>query len=134
LVPSVSARAETAKQLASLDAGMMKAFRSLEPQMVEVGQTVERLYRESDAAEAATRDSVKMWMLMAFVLGIALVSILSLLIGRSISKALSMMVGAMTRLAPRRDRRDGRCGRCGGLSRRHKRASFFKSTEADTLP
>ena len=91
--------ADMAQQLASLDASMMKAFRSLEPQMVEVGQAVERLYRESDAAEAATRDSVKMWMLVAFVLGIALVSILSLLIGRSISKALSMMVGAMTRLA-----------------------------------
>ena len=67
--------------------------------MVEIGQGVERRYRKSDAAEAATRDSVKMWMLAAFALGIVLVSVLSLLIGRSISKALSAMVGAMTRLA-----------------------------------
>jgi methyl-accepting chemotaxis protein len=91
--------AETAEQLKNLDASMMKSFRDLEPVMAEIGQGVERRYRESDAAEAATRDNVKMWMLVAFALGIALVCILSLMIGRSISKALSAMVGAMTKLA-----------------------------------
>jgi methyl-accepting chemotaxis protein len=91
--------AETAQQLKNLDAGMMKSFRSLEPLMVEVGQGVERLYRESDAAETAARERVKMWMVVAFLLGIVLVSVLSLLIGRSISKALSAMVDAMTKLA-----------------------------------
>jgi len=91
--------AETAQQLKNLDASMMKSFRSLEPLMVEVGQGVERLYRESDAAEAAARERVKMWMVVAFLLGIVLVSVLSLLIGRSISKALSAMVDAMTKLA-----------------------------------
>jgi methyl-accepting chemotaxis protein len=91
--------AETAQQIASYDTSMMKTFRSFEPLMVEIGQGVERLYKEADAAEAATRDSVEKWMLIAFGLAVVFVFTLSLLIGRSISRALASMVGAMTRLA-----------------------------------
>src|SRR5713226_9762899 len=109
-----SAWADTAQQTAGYDAAMMKTFRGLEPLIVEVGQGVERLYKEADAAEAATRDSVRTWMLIAFGLAVVLVCGLSLLIGRSISMALSAMVRAMTRLAggdfvvliPSLDRRD----------------------------
>ena len=78
---------------------MMKTFRGFEPLMVEVGQGIERLYKEADAAEAAARDSVGAWMTIAFALAVVLVFALSLLIGRSISKALASMVGAMTKLA-----------------------------------
>ena len=67
--------------------------------MVEIAQGVERLYKEAEAAEAATRDSVRTWMLIAFALSVVLVCGLSLLIGRSISNALASMVSAMTRLA-----------------------------------
>ena len=67
--------------------------------MVEVAQGVERLYREAEAAEAATRDAVRTWMLIAFALSVVLVCGLSFLIGRSISNALASMVSAMTRLA-----------------------------------
>jgi methyl-accepting chemotaxis protein len=109
-----SAWADTAQQTAGYDAAMMKTFRGLEPLIVEVGQGVERLYKEADAAEAATRGSVRTWMLIAFGLAVVLVCGLSLLIGRSISTALSAMVRAMTRLAggdfvvliPGLDRRD----------------------------
>jgi methyl-accepting chemotaxis protein len=109
-----SAWADTAQQTAGYDAAMMKTFRGLEPLIVEVGQGVERLYKEADAAEAATRDSARTWMLIAFGLAVVLVCGLSLLIGRSISTALSAMVRAMTRLAggdfvvliPSLDRRD----------------------------
>jgi methyl-accepting chemotaxis protein len=109
-----SAWADTAQQTAGYDAAMMKTFRGLEPLIVEVGQGVERLYKEADAAEAATRDSARTWMLIAFGLAVVLVCGLSLLIGRSISTALSVMVQAMTRLAggdfvvliPSLDRRD----------------------------
>jgi methyl-accepting chemotaxis protein len=94
-----SAWVDTAQQVAGYDATMMKTFRGLEPLIVEVGQGVERLYKEADAAEAATRDSVRTWMLTAFALVVVLVCGLSLLIGRSISMALSAMVRAMTRLA-----------------------------------
>jgi methyl-accepting chemotaxis protein len=90
---------ETAQQVAGYDGSMMKTFRSFEPLMVEVGQGVERLYREADAAETATRASVGTFILIAFALAVVLVCLLSLLIGRSISKSLTAMVGAMTRLA-----------------------------------
>ena len=38
------------------DTSMMKTFRGFEPLMVEIAQGVERLYKEADAAETATRD------------------------------------------------------------------------------
>jgi len=94
-----AAWAETAQQTAAYGASMMKTFRGFEPVMVEIAQGVERLYREAEAAEASTRDAVRTWMLIAFALSVVLVCSLSLLIGRSISNALTSMVSAMTRLA-----------------------------------
>jgi methyl-accepting chemotaxis protein len=91
--------ADIAQQTAGYDASMAKTFRSLEPLIAEVGQDVDRLYREADAAEAGKREAVRTWMLVAFGLAVVVVCGLSLLIGRSISKALLAMVGAMTRLA-----------------------------------
>lgn len=90
---------DTAQQTASLDAGMMKTFRGLEPLMVEVREGVERLYRAAEASEAATRSSVGTSMLIAFGLAVVVVIGLSLLIGRSISRALASMISAMSRLA-----------------------------------
>jgi methyl-accepting chemotaxis protein len=91
--------AETAQQIAGLDESMMKTFRGFEPLMVEISQGVEKLYREADAAETAARDSVKTWMVVAFAIAFLVMCALSLWIGRSISKALSAMVAAMTKLA-----------------------------------
>lgn len=91
--------AETAQQIAAYDTSMMKTFRGFEPVMVEIAGSVERLYKEADAAEMATRESVRNWMLIAFALSVVLVCALSFLIGRSISKAIAAMVSAMTRLA-----------------------------------
>jgi methyl-accepting chemotaxis protein len=78
---------------------MSKEFHQIEPVIVEIQQSVERLYKEAISAEAATRGSVETWMLIALGLAVVVVSSASLLIGRSISKALSAMVRAMTRLA-----------------------------------
>ncbi len=94
-----AAWAETAQQTAAYDTSMMKTFRGFEPLMVEIAQGVERLHHEADATEASTRDAVRTWMLIAFVLSVVLVCGLSFLIGRSISNALASMVSAMTRLA-----------------------------------
>ncbi|WP_234681781.1 methyl-accepting chemotaxis protein [Bradyrhizobium monzae] len=94
-----AAWAETAQQSAALDASMMKTFRDLEPGMQEVGTTVEGLYKRADAAEAATRDAVRFWMMIAFLVTVAVLAVVGFLLGRSISKALSGMVDAMTRLA-----------------------------------
>ncbi len=94
-----AAWAETARQVAEYDANMMNTFRGFEPLMVEIAEGVERRYKEAEASQAAIRNSVRMWMLIAFALSVVLVSALSLLIGRSISNALASMVSAMTGLA-----------------------------------
>jgi methyl-accepting chemotaxis protein len=91
--------AETAQQTASYDASMVKTFRGLEPLMAEAGEAVERMHKEADAAEAATRESIRTWMMIALALAAVVVCGLSFLIGRSISGAISAMVGAMSRLA-----------------------------------
>lgn len=89
-----AAWAESAQQSAALDASMMKTFRELEPGMQEVRTTVEDLYKQADAAEAATRAAVRMWMMIAFLVTVAVLAVVSFLLGRSISKALSGMVDA----------------------------------------
>src|SRR6478735_8676715 len=94
-----AAWAESAQQTAALDASMMKTFRGLEPGMVEVRNTVEGLYKQADVAEAAARDAVRMWMMVAFAIAVVVLAAVGFLLGRSISKALAGMVGAMTRLA-----------------------------------
>ncbi|WP_426610717.1 HAMP domain-containing protein [Bradyrhizobium sp. McL0616] len=91
--------AETAQQSAAYDASMMKTFRELEPGMLEVRTAVEGLYKQADAAEAATRDAVRFWMMIAFFVTVAVLAVVGFFLGRSISKALSGMVDAMTRLA-----------------------------------
>jgi methyl-accepting chemotaxis protein len=90
---------DSAQQTAGYDASMMKTFRGLEPLIADVGRGVERLYKQAETSEAAARDSSRTWMLIAFGLAVVLVCAASVLIGRSISKALSAMVQAMTRLA-----------------------------------
>src|SRR5216684_8346473 len=94
-----SAWAEDALEVARHGAAMSKEFHQIEPVIVKIQQSVERLYKEASSAEAATRGSVEMRMLIALGLAVVVVSGASLLIGRSISKALSAMVRAMTRLA-----------------------------------
>ena len=94
-----SAWAEGALEVARHGAAMSKEFRQIEPVIVKIQQSVERLYKEAGSAEAATRGSVEMWMLIALGLAVVVVSGASFLIGRSISKALSAMVRAMIRLA-----------------------------------
>jgi methyl-accepting chemotaxis protein len=94
-----SAWADGALEVARHGAAMSKKFHEIEPVIAEIQQSVERLYADAEATEAATRGSVRTWMLIAFGLAVVLVSALSLLIGQSISKALSAMVRAMTGLA-----------------------------------
>jgi methyl-accepting chemotaxis protein len=94
-----SAWAEGALEVARHGAAMSKEFHQIEPVIVKIQQSVERLYKEASSAEGATRGSVEMRMLIALGLAVVVVSGASLLIGRSISQALSAMVRAMTRLA-----------------------------------
>ncbi len=91
--------ADGAQEVARHGAAMSKEFHEIEPIMVDIQQGIERRYDQAGLAEAATRGSVRIWMLMALGLAIVIVSGASLLIGRSISKALLAMVLSMSRLA-----------------------------------
>jgi methyl-accepting chemotaxis protein len=94
-----SAWADGAQDVARHGAAMSKQFHEIEPVIVEIQKAVERRYNEAEAVETATLGSIKVWMLTALGLAVILVSGVSLLIGRSISKALLAMVRAMTMLA-----------------------------------
>ncbi|TYO63062.1 HAMP domain-containing protein [Bradyrhizobium hipponense] len=91
--------AEVAQQIAGFDASMMKTFREVEPVMLDVSTVVEGLYKQADAAEAVTRDAVRLWMMIAFAVAVVVLTMVAFLLGRSISTALSAMIDAMTRLA-----------------------------------
>jgi methyl-accepting chemotaxis protein len=90
---------ETAQKTADYDASMTNTFQKVEPVIAEIGQGVDQLYTEADVAETATRDTVRTWMLTALALEVLLMSCVSALIGRSISRALSAMVAVMIKLA-----------------------------------
>jgi methyl-accepting chemotaxis protein len=90
---------EGAQETARRNEVMSASFRNVEPVIVDVQKSVAQLYNSADSAETATRESVGRGILMAFGVSLLVVSAVSLLMGRSISKALSGMVGAMTRLA-----------------------------------
>src|SRR5258708_32943104 len=64
-----SAWAEGALEVARHGAAMSKEVHQIEPVIVKIQQSVERRYKEASSAEAATRGSVEMWMLIA--LGLA---------------------------------------------------------------
>jgi methyl-accepting chemotaxis protein len=91
--------ADGAQDVARHDAAMSAAFRQVEPVIGEIQHSVETRYRDAEAAEAATREWVSRWMLIAFVLAVLMANGTAFWIGRSISKLLKAMVGAMTRLA-----------------------------------
>jgi methyl-accepting chemotaxis protein len=88
------------EQAAARDgAAMSKEFHDIEPMIIEVQRSVERIYNDAEGAEASTRGSIKTWMLIALGLAVVVVSSVSFLTGGAISKAISAMVRAMTGLA-----------------------------------
>ena len=91
--------AEGALEVTRHGAAMSKQFREIEPVIAEIQRGVEHRYSEAVEAEAATRDTIKLWMLIALGVAVVVVSAVSLLIGRSVSNALVAMVRAMTGLA-----------------------------------
>jgi methyl-accepting chemotaxis protein len=91
--------ADGAQEATRHGAAMSKEFHEIEPVIADIQQSIERRYRQADAAEAAARGSVRTWMLIALALATVVVGGASFLIGKSISTALSAMVRAMTRLA-----------------------------------
>jgi methyl-accepting chemotaxis protein len=96
-----SAWAKGAQETAQRGEKMSQEFHDIEPAIASIQHAVERRYDEATAAEAATRDAVSLWMLVAFGLAVVVVGGTSFSIGRSLSSRLIAMVRTMTRLAGR---------------------------------
>jgi methyl-accepting chemotaxis protein len=90
---------DAAKQSENLEGVMMKSFRGLEPLMAEVAQRIKQRYQDADLAERSVIDTVKLSKLIALGFAIVLVGLISFLIGRAVSNALTAMVRVMIRLA-----------------------------------
>jgi methyl-accepting chemotaxis protein len=90
---------EAAKQGESLEGAMMKSFRAMEPVMVEVAQSIKQRYQEATIAEKTIIETVKFSKLVALGFAIVLVGLISFLIGRSVSGAISATVRVMIKLA-----------------------------------
>ena len=57
--------ADGAQEVARHGAAMSKEFHEIEPVMVDIQEGIERRYDQAGVAEAATRGSVRIWMLIA---------------------------------------------------------------------
>ncbi|OQW58245.1 MAG: chemotaxis protein [Proteobacteria bacterium SG_bin9] len=91
--------AKVEQERTAIEATMAKTFGSFEPPFVKLIKQIEEIGQRAEAAEAATRDAVRMRMLLAILVTVTGMAVLSFLIGRAISRPLSGMTGAMTSLA-----------------------------------
>jgi methyl-accepting chemotaxis protein len=90
---------EMAQLVASEQKAVSSSFSAIEPVIDAVEQTIGRSVEHARQAEMVSRDSTTFRMEVAIAAIIAGVSILGLLIGRSVSKPLSAMTRAMIELA-----------------------------------
>jgi methyl-accepting chemotaxis protein len=74
-------------------------FQSLEPKIVAAIAEIDRLSGVADAAERDLRDAMKMRMVSTLALAALAMCMLSFLLGRAISRPISAMTAALTRLA-----------------------------------
>jgi methyl-accepting chemotaxis protein len=88
-----------ARDVARVEADIMKTFSGFEPLVVEALKDIDRLAAMADASEMALRDAMKMRMASAVALAALMMCALSLLLGRAISQPISAMTSALTKLA-----------------------------------
>lgn len=91
--------AEGAQDVVRHGAAISKEFQAIAPVIADSQEVLERYYQEADAASNAVRAATGQRMTIAFAIATLLVSALSLLVGRSVSKALTAMTAAMRKLA-----------------------------------
>jgi methyl-accepting chemotaxis protein len=91
--------AKGSQDAANRSAAVSKRYSEIEPVISDIEKTIDQRYESAQAAEQDTRGTVNRMMLITFVLALIAVGGLSLLIGRSISKAIVAMVKSMKRLA-----------------------------------
>jgi methyl-accepting chemotaxis protein len=88
-----------AQEMVRSEAELAAAFRGLEPKVADTIGEIDRLSGVADASERALRDAMKMRMVSALALAAFAMCALSFLLGRSISRPISAMTGALTKLA-----------------------------------
>jgi methyl-accepting chemotaxis protein len=81
------------------DADLAAAFHDLEPRVAEAIAAIDRSSGVADASERALRDAMKLRMGSALVLAALAMCVLSFLLGRAVSRPISAMTGALTKLA-----------------------------------
>jgi len=94
-----AAWAAGAQESARNASAMSKEYGQIEPIIEAIEKSVQERYARAQAQEADTLDAAKRWMIIALLISIIVVAILSLMIARSVTKAIAAMVQAMTLLA-----------------------------------
>jgi methyl-accepting chemotaxis protein len=88
-----------AQQIARSDADLTATFQGLEPKIVTAIAEIDRLSGVADTAERDLREAMKMRMVSTLALAALAMCMLSFLLGRAISRPISAMTKALTRLA-----------------------------------
>jgi methyl-accepting chemotaxis protein len=113
-----------AQQVLRSEADLTTTFQDLEPKVVAAIAEIDRLSGMADASERELRDAMKLRMVSALALAALAMCMLSFLLGRAISRPISAMTAALTRLAagdfnialPGQNRRD-EIGEMAGAAR-----------------
>jgi methyl-accepting chemotaxis protein len=91
--------ADTAQLVAAEQNAASVGFAAIEPVIAAVEQIVTTSSEQARLAELAARDATKLQMEVAIAVIVASVGLLGLLISRSVSRPLTAMIAAMTRLS-----------------------------------
>jgi methyl-accepting chemotaxis protein len=90
---------KAAQEMVRSEADLAATFSGLEPKVANTIGEIDRLSGMADASERALRDTMKMRMASALSLAALAMCALSFLLGRAISRPISAMTGALTKLA-----------------------------------
>jgi methyl-accepting chemotaxis protein len=90
---------EAAQEIAQSEADLTAAFRGLEPKVADTIGEIDRLSGVADASERSLRDTMRTRMASALALAGLVMCALSFLLGRAISRPISAMTVALTKLA-----------------------------------
>jgi methyl-accepting chemotaxis protein len=90
---------DAAHEIMRSEADLAATFHDLEPKIAEAIAEIDRLSGIADASERALRDAMKLRMVVALALAALAMCALSFLLGRAVSKPISAMTGALTKLA-----------------------------------
>jgi methyl-accepting chemotaxis protein len=88
-----------AQQVVRSEADLTGTFQSLEPKVAAAIAEIDRLSEMADASDRDLRDAMRLRMVTALAFAALVMCLLSFLLGRAISRPISAMTAALTRLA-----------------------------------